>query len=698
MPLQPPNLDDRRFDDLVREARDRIPRYTPEWTDHNASDPGITLLELFSWLSEMIVYRLNRVPERNYVEFLRMIGVELKPAAPAWTELTFIPVTPPAASSVIVPAGARVGAQPPPPAPSASDVPALPGPQEDEPVVFETQRPLVVFANELLSVLVFDGTTYADVTADNAPGAPPFQPLGPTPAAGCALLIGFAADAPLPGDELALTVRAYEKEGSVTSYECDWPGACVTPPGTLRWEYNAGGGTWKTLDVLRDETRGFTRSGDVLFRGPKDAQPVVLGGVAAARFWLRARLLSGTYDVVPRVDAVLTNTVRALAVQTVRDESVGGSNGEPDQVFSLRQTPVYAAPAAPPPPPARAPTEAERAAGDERLRRGELGRGFLLEVDEGAGPLPWREVPDFYTSSADDRHYTLNRTTGHVTFGDGERGRVPLAGINNIVARYYRWGGGARGRVPKETATDLQTNVPGIESVTNYYAAEGGSDEETLDDAKLRSSRELKARDRAVTAEDFEVLALQTPGARVRRAHALPLRHPDFPGVDVPGAVTLLVIPDNGDDCPVPSESTLQAVCAYLNPRRLLTVQLFVAPPRYTRVRVEAAVTASATSDAAEVKRRVEAALHAYLHPLTGGPQGEGWPVGYTVYRSEIFRVILGVGGVQTVGRVRLYLDGSEVAGCDDAGIPPEHIACSEAHRAEVSFADAAATAAGGRC
>ena len=327
-----------------------------------------------------------------------------------------------------------------------------------------------------------------------------------------------------------------------------------------------------------------------------------------------------------------------------------------------------------------------------------MGRGFLLEVDEGAGPLPWREVPDFYTSSADDRHYTLNRTTGHVTFGDGERGRVPLAGINNIVARYYRWGGGARGRVPKETATDLQTNVPGIESVTNYYAAEGGSDEETLDDAKLRSSRELKARDRAVTAEDFEVLALQTPGARVRRAHALPLRHPDFPGVDLPGAVTLLVIPDNGDDCPVPSESTLQAVCAYLNPRRLLTVQLFVAPPRYTRVRVEAAVTASATSDAAEVKRRVEAALHAYLHPLTGGPQGEGWPVGYTVYRSEIFRVILGVGGVQTVGRVRLYLDGSEVAGCDDAGIPPEHIACSEAHRAEVSFADAAATAAGGRC
>ena len=83
MPLEPPNLDDRRFADLFEEMRSLIPRYAPEWTDHNLSDPGITMLQLFAWLGDIIIYRLNRLPERNYIEFLKLIGVERKPAVPA---------------------------------------------------------------------------------------------------------------------------------------------------------------------------------------------------------------------------------------------------------------------------------------------------------------------------------------------------------------------------------------------------------------------------------------------------------------------------------------------------------------------------------------------------------------------------------------------------------------------------------------
>src|SRR2546425_1194833 len=68
MPLVAPNLDDRLYQDIFDDARSRIPKYLPEWTDHNLSDPGITLLELFSWLSEMILYRLNQVPDANYTD------------------------------------------------------------------------------------------------------------------------------------------------------------------------------------------------------------------------------------------------------------------------------------------------------------------------------------------------------------------------------------------------------------------------------------------------------------------------------------------------------------------------------------------------------------------------------------------------------------------------------------------------------
>src|SRR4051812_250023 len=87
--IRPPDLDDRTWQDLVTEMRALIPHYAPAWTDHNPSDIGISLIELFAWLAEGIIYRLNRVPERNYVAFLNLIGTTRNPPTPAATYLTF---------------------------------------------------------------------------------------------------------------------------------------------------------------------------------------------------------------------------------------------------------------------------------------------------------------------------------------------------------------------------------------------------------------------------------------------------------------------------------------------------------------------------------------------------------------------------------------------------------------------------------
>ena len=111
MTLPSPNLDDLRFQrDLVDEARKRIINYNPEWTEYNLSDPGITLIELFAWMTELTVYRLNRVPEKNYIKFLEMLGLQLMPASSARTELTFwlsanLPLNPEDTLTVIVPEG-----------------------------------------------------------------------------------------------------------------------------------------------------------------------------------------------------------------------------------------------------------------------------------------------------------------------------------------------------------------------------------------------------------------------------------------------------------------------------------------------------------------------------------------------------------------------------------------------------------------
>ena len=91
MPIKPPNLDDRRYADIVREARALIPQYCPEWTNLGDADPGMTLVQLFAWMTEMTIFRLNRVPDKTYIHFLNFIGEERREARPARLVVTFRP-------------------------------------------------------------------------------------------------------------------------------------------------------------------------------------------------------------------------------------------------------------------------------------------------------------------------------------------------------------------------------------------------------------------------------------------------------------------------------------------------------------------------------------------------------------------------------------------------------------------------------
>src|SRR4030065_402194 len=89
MALHPPKLDDRQFQDLVDEAKKRIPHYCKEWTDHNVSDPGVTLIELFAWMTDIMLYRLNQVPKLHYIRLMEMLGIPLREPEPARVPVTF---------------------------------------------------------------------------------------------------------------------------------------------------------------------------------------------------------------------------------------------------------------------------------------------------------------------------------------------------------------------------------------------------------------------------------------------------------------------------------------------------------------------------------------------------------------------------------------------------------------------------------
>jgi predicted phage baseplate assembly protein len=652
MPLRDhvPPIDDRRFEDLLAEVRARIARYTPEWvpdpvwTDVNDSDPGITMAQVFAWLAEMLTYRMNKVPELNYIKFLELIGIELTPAWPAVAHVTF-PVDPTfAAETVIVPLRAQVSAE-------ATDG----GP----PVVFETDRALVALRARLIDVLVHDGYSAALATAANDDGESGFQPFGPRADVGSALMLGFNEALPA-GEQIDLTVWVQSDLGRTAAVTC---GDAVPAPARVAWEY-WNGATWEALERLDDQTNAFTRSGRLVLKAPpaNAMQSVSVPPAPVPEFWLRARLDTSQYERAPTIRAVRTNTATATQAETTVNEVLGGSSGRPNQTFQLDNVPV-------------------------------LLDTLQIEVDEGRGWQPWTRVDDLLGSGPNDPHYVLDRTSGEVRFGDGFHGRIPVANVDNplasIVARTYRFGGGKRGNVPARALATMLTSVDGIDQsqVHNPYPASGGRAEETLREAKLRAPLALRSRNRAVTAADFEHLATQV--GNVKRAKALAFHHPDFPGVQVPGVVTVIVVPegDADDAAPMPSDATLRAVCKCLDDRRLLTTELYVVRPTYQTVKVLTDVVVEPDADLAEVRDKIEQTLRTYFHPLTGGETEDGWPFGGTIFYSRVYQRVFTVPRVQSIERLVIVLDGREQPECRNVDLLPTALVTSDGHRVTVRYA-----------
>ena len=459
-----PVIDDRRYADLVAEARTRIPRYASEWNDLNDNEPGMAVVQVLAWLTELLVHRLGLVPKLNYLKFLELIGIELDPARAAAVDVSFPVVATFTEPTVIVPLHTQV----------AAEIPGL-----DTPIVFETERALIALQARLASVQLDSGFDIVDASAANDDAQTGFACFGQTARLGSALMLGFdsALDFPSVVLDLMFWVKTARARGPVYA-DCT---TTAPPPATIAWEY-WNGAEWQPLDLLKDETVAFTRSGHVSLLAPSPKaltgplQRAALGQVPDLRYWIRARLVDGAYQRAPQLLAARTNTVPALQAQTVDAEALGRATGLDDQVFTLANNPVLA--------------------------------GTLkLVIDEGRGEEDWDERPDFFASGSDDRHYVLNRSTGEVRFGRGKQMRVPIANPNrpvNVIALAYRFGGAAAGNVGAGTLTNLRGNVAGIDAggVTNLMPAYGGSDEETLDAARERASQTLKSHDRAVTTAE----------------------------------------------------------------------------------------------------------------------------------------------------------------------------------------------------
>lgn len=669
MPIPNPILDDRSYQQLRDELVRRIPVYTPEWTDHNASDPGITLIELFAFLGENLLYRFNQIPEAARLEFLRLLQIPLRPATAARALVTM------STDKMVQRPDLKWSGQL---VPLASELKA-------GALSFETQTEVVVWPISFVTMGRVIATTpdkqeepEAYEFAVRAVDAAKLQPIetavfyesrtvdlneAPVDFDGTVdgmIWVAVLNEMKKKPDENVADVREFFANALINlgfvpeplfqSMEqvpaC--PGAGVTQKAAaVEWQVSTGQiengePVYRRVTVEGDTTYGLKQEGVVRLRLPNKADkfgpftpddpdmlgtgqfPPALDEEQEKKLLCWLRVFRHDHSGFGKVQFVGANAAESEQAKKARVEFLGVGRAQPDQRFKLVNKPV-------------------------------ISRSLRVEVEEGQRWIEWKEVDGFHASQPDDRHFIVDLEAGEVRFGNGLQGLPPQIG-QRIRAREYRYGGGAEGNVAPKGISKL-VEFPEIK-VANSLRARGGAAAESIGEGLNRIPGELRRRDRAVTATDFQELALATPGADVGRAECLPRFHPPSKRSEAAGVVSVVVWPREDPvhpNAPLPDRNLLRAVCEWLDMRRLVTTELYVIPPAYRKVAIAVGLQVKPGYGIEAVRRWVELVLRQYLAPLPPyGPEGQGWPLGRRVHGPELEAAALQVEGVQFLNDLKV--------------------------------------------
>lgn len=728
MPLPELNLDDRTYTQLVDEVRARIPVHTPEWSNFNDSDPGMTLVQLFAFMTENLLYRSNRIPQANRLKFLRLLGIPLQPAAPGRGLVVIrhdrgpLQALPLAAGLevragktpfrtrtglCVLPLSAAVFTKQDASTLSADEAAryeelyeAVKEGASDQLQFYrsipleapETGKPLPVvdlslggqtidrslwlallapenvpvasvrskIANQTLSIGVYpaeqmeEGRVLEPQTAEPAPNNDPglvFEIAAPQ----------ATADGSLPPPRyVALNVlyadNVLDAPGIVHVALPDYP----TLAALDLWDF----------DPNEEGVGGYP---------PLLEDKSLLRRLAA---WVRVRLpapgptAEGAAGTTPagagaasagkaQISWIGVNAARAVQGLPVVNERLGVANGGSNQVYKVANTPVIAE---------TIPAGTPGAMGSAET--------FVLRVEGDDGQYEtWRRTDDLPAAGPDDKVYLLDPEAGTVQFGDGLRGLRPPQG--RVIAADYEYGGGPEGKVAIG-AINQAPQLPGGYKVENPVPTWGAAAGETVADGERNIARTIRHRDRLVTAADFRDITRRTPGVEIGRVEVLPLFNPKgfnplTTNPSFPGAVTVLVVPKHSLDAPQPPRPDrlfLDRVCAWLNPRRLLTTEVHVRGPEYVLLGATVGIVTLPGYLREAVFQEVKTALKTYLSPLVGGlpggqadeeapepaagtanvcnPLGSGWTLGMEVRVQDLAAVAVRVPGVRYVTGINL--------------------------------------------
>lgn len=645
MPLGLPPADNRRFDSLMSDARARIPRLSRTWTDHNAHDPGITLLELLAWLTETDLFRAGRETEANRRAFLRWFGLEPREPTVARTVLG-LAADPNATASVVFPADSAVTTS-------------------DRAITFTTSAAIEVQPVTLVDVST-SGLTHEINRSAMHQRRELFAAFGPRAATDDALYLNFKGKC--RGElQLYFWTGAVDHDDAVRerlqaeASDTERDRLAGNHQTSLDWRQHYSAQTvwevqvhhdWLPVRVLQNDTRALTLSGVV--RLAIDTSSIEeVGKLPGWR--LRCRIARGHFECSPNFAHVVVNAVPALHQGQEFTRVLDRSNGRAEQTFRIKEAPLV--------------MDATRVSVTAKT-----------EAENWALALDWDQA------SPDEPTAVLEPVSGELRFGNGRAGLVPVAGA--AISITSRSGGGAAGNVD---AGNLVQWAPGSGSssvtLAQPFAARGGAPAETIADLQARLMTRLARPTRAVSLLDIEQLARETPGVPVGRVRAIPAHHPDYPGLPASGCVTVVVIPQCDNARPEPTQGMLTAVCRYLERRRPVGTELQVTAPLYTTAAVQAQLHVASGSDAASISANARARINAFFHPLTGGPEATGWAIGRNVYRAEILALLQDTPGVKWVDELLLWEGEGDAARslCGNVIVCPTSLIAAGNHELTVS-------------
>jgi hypothetical protein len=708
MPLTVPTLDGRRYQDLLDEALARIPVHNPEWNNVNKSDPGVTLIEVFAFLTENLLYVGNQIPERNRRKFLSILGVPLQPASSARGIVTFTNDIPQPQTLTLndgveitagqVPFRTELGLDVLPVEAQAyykrpQDPPDqmlkayyaqlyasyLGQPPGAEPLLYETV-PLSGRGNGGVDLgrETTDGSLWIALLARPSDKAVPKDQIrkelyGKTLNLGVVPFLGESGRHLLPGGQTPVEDRGLldfrvPLGGSLSSIpsnrvpqyqslDTSSEGDVLTEPEVVQITLPAAGLTlWDNLDPLEAGVGDF----------PPALDDTNLNDRVIT--WLRvspradpARLVAAKVQI--RLTWVGINAVPVTQRARVTNELLPAGTGEPDQAVVLANKPV-------------------------------LAESLVLSVTTNGKTETWDRVEDLASAGpevptpdlrqplgalppprSNAKVFQVNEESGEVHFGDGLRGARPPFGA--LLRATYDYAAGLTGNVGPNAINHGAALPDGIK-VTNPVRTWGGAAAETVSEGEKQVARYLQHRDRLVNVADFETITLRTPGVDIGRVEVVPAFSPELPQNepgDATGAVTLMIIPGydpDHPDAPEPDQPFLDTVCDYLDSRRLVTTEVFLRGPDYKSLWISVGIDVLAGVSIAGVREAVKSRLLEYLSPLPPSPETlldsqsalltapqdaaakRGWPLRKPVVALELLAEANRVPGVRLVNGLQL--------------------------------------------